>query len=435
MIALKGHPNIVYIEDYAVEEDPDNTTWTIFIRMEYLTPFSDYVQTHPLGESDVIRLGEDLCSALSACEKNGILHRDIKPSNIFISPATGLFKLGDFGVARKMDRSSGVYSSKGTFPYMAPEVFFGLPYDHRSDLYSLGLVLYLLLNKNREPFVDLDKQMIYIKDRENATSRRMAGEPVPPPLDASPAMSEVILKACSFNPDKRYPDADAFKAALESIQSDKKQKGKHGKSKKLLVLPLLALAAVLFILFFPGSNMKKNGSTESESPAAQNRAESSVDTFTPMPVSTQAPDISEASEPTAPEVPAGITVIDISSANIYPIMEDDYLYYNPQTQSCVLIPISSIVYMLEDAGCILTENELETFRSSLKKQFIPEGNDKITSGEKFTAGETITLIYRPDDAFMAFLNAKGCQLQYDDQAFIVRQDDSGSRLRFEHVIP
>ena len=178
MIALKGHPNIVYIEDYAVEADPENTTWTIFIRMEYLTPFSEYVQTHSLSESDVIRLGKDLCSALSACEKNGILHRDIKPSNIFISPATGLFKLGDFGVARKMDRTSGVYSSKGTFPYMAPEVFSGRPYDHRSDLYSLGLVLYLLLNKNREPFVDLNKQMTPSKQRwnpYNPTGNKKAG--------------------------------------------------------------------------------------------------------------------------------------------------------------------------------------------------------------------------------------------------------------------
>ena len=439
MIALKGHPNIVYIEDYAVEADPENTTWTIFIRMEYLTPFSEYVQTHSLSESDVIRLGKDLCSALSACEKNGILHRDIKPSNIFISPATGLFKLGDFGVARKMDRTSGVYSSKGTFPYMAPEVFSGRPYDHRSDLYSLGLVLYLLLNKNREPFVDLNKQMIYVKDRENATSRRIAGEPVPPPIDASPAIAEVILKACSFNPDKRYPNADTFKAALESIQSDRKQKGRHRKT--ILGLSLLALLAVLFILFFPHSTGKGPEATATEIPEAQTNTDLPADTFTPIPeqtdtpVPTETPDITATPEPAATASLPSMIEIDISSAKILPIMENDRLYYHPQTHSCVLIAINSIIQTLEEAGCVFTESELETFKASLKKQFIPEGNDKLTNGEKFAEGEIIALIYRPDASFMEFLNGKGYQLKYNDQTFIVKPDDSGTRLRFEHVLP
>ena len=365
---------------------------------------------------------------------------------------------------------------------MAPEVFSGRPYDHRSDLYSLGLVLYHLLNKNREPFVDLNKQMIYVKDRENATSRRMAGEPVPPPIDASPAMSEVILKACSFNPDKRYPDADAFKAALESIQSVKKHKGKH--SKKLLVLSLLALLAVLFILLFPRSNVKEPETTATEIPETLNHTELPADTFTPIPVPTQAPepespepdpedtpdsspipaeeateeetstpkptdtpiptdtpaptetpDITATPAPTATEAPPSIKEIDISSVKILPIMENDRLYYNPQTQSCVLIPINNIIQALEGAGCVFTESELETFKTSLKKQFIPEGNDKLASGEKLTEGETITLIYRPDDSFMNLLNKKGYQLKYNDQTFVVKQDSSGTRLRFEPVLP
>lgn len=462
MVALKGHPNIVYIEDYAVEEDPESMRWTIYIRMEYLTPFPEYMQTHTLSESDVIRLGTDLCSALSACEKNGILHRDIKPSNIFISPATGLFKLGDFGISRKMDRSSGVYSSKGTFPYMAPEVFSGRPYDQRSDLYSLGLVLYHLLNRSREPFVDLNKQMVYMKDRENATNRRIAGETIPPPVDASPAMSDVILKVCSFSPEKRYPNADAFKAALESLHSSSKQNGRHKNNIFIWGLSFIVLLTAIFVLFW--INTKRNNihaatSTEAPAPLSTNsittvfnspvltteieatipsdtqaNLSTAAETITtPEPIDTPIPNEVDLLSPT--ENISQIIEVDISNTRLIPIMENDRLYFNSQTQSCVLIPIRSILQLLEDAGSSLTGAEQEFIRTNLKKQFIPEGNDKITNGAKFKEGETITLVYHPDESFNAFLREKGLHLIYNDQTFVAQKDASGNRLRFVYESP
>ena len=243
MIALKGHPNIVYIEDYAVEEEPDIPQWTIYIRMECLTPLAEYIQTHPFQEKDVILMGTDLCSALIACGQKGIVHRDIKPSNIFVSPM-GQFKLGDFGVARKLDRTSGLYSAKGTFPYMAPEVFHSKPYDQRSDVYSLGLVLYHLLNKNREPFVDLNKQIVYMKDRESATARRMGGEPLPSPADASPALAKVILKACDPDPEKRYPDAESFRQALQAASTGSKG---HPQNPNRSLYRIVTFALLIFL--------------------------------------------------------------------------------------------------------------------------------------------------------------------------------------------
>ena len=179
MNTLKGITNIVSVEDSRIEENEDGSSWTIYIRMELLTPFQEYRLNHVMTEKDIIQLGTDLCNALSYCEKVRIIHRDIKPSNVFVSEL-GNYKLGDFGVARKLDRTNGLYSMKGTSPYMATEVFNGQPYDQRADIYSLGLMLYKQLNKNRDPFIDLNKPIASARDREEAsfTARsRSSGSP------------------------------------------------------------------------------------------------------------------------------------------------------------------------------------------------------------------------------------------------------------------
>ena len=152
--------------------------WDILIRMELLTPLYEYQLEHPMHEKDVLRMGVELTDALSFCQKKGIMHRDIKPENIFVSE-TGQFKLGDFGVARTVEKTTGGLSRKGTEKYMAPEVYLGKPYDQTVDLYSLGLVLYSFLNCGRLPFYPLDKNQISFADRENAMDRRMKGEAVP----------------------------------------------------------------------------------------------------------------------------------------------------------------------------------------------------------------------------------------------------------------
>ena len=85
-----------------------------------------------------------------------------------------------------------------------------------------------------------------------------------------------------------------------------------------------------------------------------------------------------------------ITEVDISDTGIIPIMEGKKIYYHPQTHSCVRIPIRKIEKRLEEAGCIFSEEEKKAFEEHLKKQFIPEGNDKIANGNDFTEGDKIT---------------------------------------------
>lgn len=213
---FRGNSHVVSVEDYKVMEYLDDIGWDIYIRMEYLTSFLDYCAGRALTEEDVIHLGIDLCKALEYCQYQNIIHRDIKPENIFVS-RFGEFKLGDFGIARELDRTMSGLSKKGTFSYMAPEMYRGEAYDARVDIYSLGIVLYKLRNHNRLPFISLKKQLITYRDKEEALNRRMAGEKLPVPAEAGEAFAEVILKACAYDRHDRYESAEEFRMALEQI--------------------------------------------------------------------------------------------------------------------------------------------------------------------------------------------------------------------------
>ena len=227
---FRGNSYVVSVEDYKVVEYLDDIGWDIFIRMEYLTSFMEYCAEKPLKEEDVIHLGIDLCKALEYCQCQNIIHRDIKPENIFVS-RFGEFKLGDFGIARELDRSMSGLSKKGTFSYMAPEMYKGEEYDARVDIYSLGIVLYKLCNHNRLPFISLQKQLITYHDKENALNRRMSGEELPMPVQADEVLSEVILKACAYDRDERYRTAEEFREALERVNAGEDISPKHSQHK------------------------------------------------------------------------------------------------------------------------------------------------------------------------------------------------------------
>jgi len=219
MQSMKGTSNVVSVEDYKVLEKTDKIGWDIFIRMELLTPLNDYIADKTLTETEFIKLGQDVCSALELCAQRNIMHRDIKPENIFVS-SFGDFKVGDFGIARELEKTSGSLSQKGTYNYMAPEIKTSKHYDATVDIYSLGLVLYKLLNNNRLPFLDPNAQLIQYQDRKNAIDRRFSGEPMPAPINASPHLAQAILAACAFKPAERFQTPTAFKNALGAVKGE-----------------------------------------------------------------------------------------------------------------------------------------------------------------------------------------------------------------------
>ena len=218
MSEFKGESNIVSYEDHCVIPHADGLGWDILIRMELLTPLLKYASSHSLGRSEIIKLGTHMCRALELCGKRNIIHRDIKPENIFVSES-GNFKLGDFGIARTVERDGSGLSKKGTYTYMAPEVYRGEEYGASVDIYSLGIVLYRFLNNNRAPFMPPYPTPISYGDREQTMARRINGEPIPAPVNADPALAQVILKACAYDPRERYASAAEMRRALEAVVS------------------------------------------------------------------------------------------------------------------------------------------------------------------------------------------------------------------------
>ena len=212
LMAMKGQTNIVSCDDIAVERHKDGIGWDIYIRMELLTPLNKHIRNEMLPEKEVIKVGKDICRALMLCEERNIIHRDIKPDNIMISQF-GDYELGDFGQAKIMDHTT-MGTATGTPGFWAPEVMNFQKYGKEADIYSLGMVLYILLNNKKMPFIEAD-QVPLSDDVMNAISRRYHGAKIPEPKYGSTSLKKVVLKACEFKAENRYHSASMMYKALE----------------------------------------------------------------------------------------------------------------------------------------------------------------------------------------------------------------------------
>ena len=215
MVALKS-PHIVHINGYTAIEEPDHSALYILIRMDRLTALDQLRPAHlddtpEQAAALAEKVALDICDALRVCHQNGVLHRDIKPANILCSDA-GDFYLGDFGISKGTAQQASMTSS-GTLEYAPREVMTG-QYDHRADLYSLGLVLYALVNHWRGPFLPAYPAPITPGDRNQAQYARLNGTPLPPPDNCPAALWAAIARLCAFAPEERFDSAEAVLAAL-----------------------------------------------------------------------------------------------------------------------------------------------------------------------------------------------------------------------------
>ena len=214
MRKLNGSSNVVNCDDVRYVQHDDGIGWDIFIRVELLTPLTDALPAE-IPEEQVLKIAKDLCRALVQCKQFGIVHRDIKPQNIFVSPL-GDYKLGDFGIAKTVEKTSGG-TKIGTYKYMAPEVYNNQPYGAGADIYSLGLVLYWLLNERRMPFLPLPPEKLRAGMEEQARLRRFSGELIPAPAHGSDELKRIVLKACAFDPKDRFQSAEEMLRDLANI--------------------------------------------------------------------------------------------------------------------------------------------------------------------------------------------------------------------------
>lgn len=215
MRPLSGHSNIISCEDIAFLPKVDSVGFEVYVRMECQIPLQQYLSNlEELDEERILKLGKDICRALLCCDQQGIIHLDVKPENIFLTEF-GDYKLGLFDASRILDHFLSI-TNIGRDRFMAPEVEKLEKYDKTADLYSLGLVLYWLLNGRRMPFLEVGKITLF-RDRKDAYSKRLSGVPFPEPKFGCPTFKEVVLKACSYNPSDRYQNAQEMLDALNEV--------------------------------------------------------------------------------------------------------------------------------------------------------------------------------------------------------------------------
>lgn len=202
MYKLRSSPNIVLYEDESIKPliiDGKQVGYYIMIRMECLKCLQKIMRNKAfdVSEKNVLRLAIDIGSGIKAAHEMGVIHRDVKPGNFFVSD-NGTYKLGDFNISKK---SVSTRSFAGTEGYIAPEVYrarYGTDgYTKQADIYSFGISLYCIMNDYQFPFGDKFLP-------EEAIEKRMNGENLPRPKNASVAFAKVILKACAFNTADRY---------------------------------------------------------------------------------------------------------------------------------------------------------------------------------------------------------------------------------------
>jgi serine/threonine protein kinase len=213
-----SHPNIISIYDLGTNDDGSAYLVTEYVPGKTLDAVLAEKGPVPLARAGV--WAGDLASALSRAHKAGVIHGDVKPANIFVTD-DGQIKLGDFGIARFATQVSGAASLVGTPAYLSPEQIKGDPQDHRSDIFSVGIVLYQLTTGVR-PF---DGSSIAA-----VCAQIVAKQPAPPSHHnptLPPEFDRIVMRCLAKNPADRYASGESLAASLYPFARNKPQPRPH----------------------------------------------------------------------------------------------------------------------------------------------------------------------------------------------------------------
>ncbi len=205
-----SHPNIVSVHDVGMEDG------IYYFIMEYVDGMSlkDYIKhVGALDWREAAEFAISICSAIDHAHKKNIIHRDIKSHNILLT-RDGVVKVADFGIARAVTSSTVVHGGKnvvGSVHYFSPEQALGKAIDFKSDIYSIGVVLYEMLTG----------QLPFTGDNAFQVARMQIETPPQPPIERNPsipqAINDITLKAMEKQPQKRYQSAAEMQADLKTV--------------------------------------------------------------------------------------------------------------------------------------------------------------------------------------------------------------------------
>lgn len=213
--ALSQSERVLPILDFEVAESQDGKR-TVYILENYHISLEQFVSINNCPPNELLKTAIDLCDAVQEVIDRGVFHLDLKPKKIFLADENKVI-LGDFGSSLLAGDLARNQSARGTPEYMAPEVYQEHHCSERSEIYSIGLIVYYLFNERKLPFVDNINDN---KQRELATYKRLAGTELPL-LSCNPhiedSVNSIIKNACSYKSENRTKSISDLKSRLVEI--------------------------------------------------------------------------------------------------------------------------------------------------------------------------------------------------------------------------
>ena len=199
--------HVVELVDYKIEDDAVYLLEPYYVNISQASLPGFNKWNYFKEESILKKLGMDICQALIECRDKGIYQLDIQPRNLYLD-ANGYGRLGDFSIALKKEQLENRRDLRGTLAYMAPEVFKERQYSEQAEIYSLGFLLYCMLNEGRMPFSDTMEPKASIQ-------KRLSGEQLP--FIGNKRWMDFINKACAFKREERFATLEECLEALKKL--------------------------------------------------------------------------------------------------------------------------------------------------------------------------------------------------------------------------